>query len=313
MSWQDRSYNREDDYLFGSGAPGSGGGGERGGGFRRFTSGNGGGFRGWSVVMWLLVINAAVFILDGILTSSTRGARLSPWYWGNFNVAQGLYGLQLWRLLTYQFLHEGFMHILFNMIALYFFGPLLEQWWGSRRFLAFYLICGVGGAICMTLLAFVPGLLGVSIHSPLVGASGSIFGILVGAAMLFPRMKVQLLIPPVPVTMRTLALVFLGVAVLTVVVGGHNAGGEAAHLGGAALGFLLVKAPWLLDWADRMSPSAIQRGVNQGRWERKQKREAATEADVDRILDKVKREGINSLTARERKTLQQASDKMNKT
>ena len=62
-----------------------------------------------------------------------------------------------------------------------------------------------------------------------------------------------------------------------------------------------------------MSPSAIQRGVNQGRWERKQKREAATEADVDRILDKVKREGINSLTARERKTLQQASDKMNKT
>lgn len=309
MSWKDRDYNREEASMFGGSSPRYGGGGGVGGGFgSRFGSR----LRGGSVVTWLLVINVVVFLIDSVLSGSARGDALSLTRWGNFNVAQAVYGLQIWRFVSYEFLHLNFFHILFNMIALYFFGPLLEQWWGSRRFLAFYILCGVGGAVLMLLLSFVPGLLGVTPQTPMVGASGSIFGILVGAAVLFPRMRVMLLLPPVPMSMRTLALIFLGIAVLSILVGARNAGGEAAHLGGALVGFILVKTPILLDWADRMSPSAIQNNVNKGRFERKQKQQHARQQEIDRILDKVRQNGLGSLTKREKKTLQQATDEMKK-
>lgn len=304
MAWEDRSYNRDEDYMFGSGERRSGG---RGGGMFRSRLG------GKSVVTWLLIINAVVFVLDMILTGSTRASALSPWYWGNFNVQQGIYDWQIWRAFTYQFVHAGLLHIFFNMLMLYFFGPMLEQWWGSKRFLVFYLLCGVSGAFFMTFFTLtVPSLLNVSVDSNLVGASGSVFGILVGAAVLFPNQRVQLLIPPIPVSLRTLALVLLGIAVLTVIVGGQNAGGEAAHLGGALLGFILVKVPFLLDWADRLSPSAIQNNINEGRYQRQQQRKRNQEKEVDRILDKVKQQGLASLTAKERKTLNQASEDLQK-
>jgi len=267
-----------------------------------------------SVVTWLLVINCVVFVLDAILSSGMRvPVWLSPYWAGNFNVEQGVFGFQLWRWLTYQFLHAGFFHILFNMIGLYFFGPLLEQWWGSKRFLAFYLLCGVSGALLMTLFVLVaPGVIVPAEVDArvitLVGASGSIFGILAGAATLLPKQRVMLIFPPIPMSMRTMALVFLGIAFLSLLAGTRNAGGQAAHLGGALLGFILVKSPRLLDWADRFSPGAIQRNVNQGRFERKQKQAAAREAELDRVLAKVKEKGLHSLTRGEKKTLQRATD-----
>jgi len=298
MAWHDRDYNQDN---FG----GSGGGGGGGAGF-------GGRLGGGSVVTWLLGINAIVFLLNGVLSSGARSQGISPEEWGNFNLEQGLYGWQLWRVVTYQFLHHGFMHVLFNMIGLYFFGPMLEKWWGSRRFLAFYLLCGVSGAFVMALLSFVPGLLMVGPQTTLVGASGSVFGILAGAAVLFPHMKVMLLFPPIPMTMRMMALLFMGLAFLSVMAGTPNAGGEAAHLGGALLGFILVKnAPWL-NWADRFSPSAIQDGVNKGRFERKKKRAAASQEEVNRILDKVREKGIASLTRKEKHTLNEETERQNR-
>jgi len=289
MSWRDRDYNQD--------------------GFSGSRGGFGGRLGGGSVVTWLLGINCVVFLLDGVLSSGVRTSGASPTYWGNFNVAQGLYGLQLWRWVTYQFLHHGFMHILFNMIGLYFFGPMLERWWGSRRFLAFYLLCGVSGAAVMTLLSFIPGLILVGPHTTLVGASGSLFGILAGAAVLFPHQRVMLLIPPIPMTMRTMALLFMGLAFLSVMAGTPNAGGQATHLGGALLGFVLVKNARWLDWADRFSPSAIQHGVNKGRFERKRKRELADRAEVDRILDKVRDKGLASLTRKEKRVLNEATER----
>ncbi len=290
MAWQDRHYNQDN-----------------------FNSGGGGGFGGRlssaSVVTWLLGINAIIFLLDGVLTSGARTSAVSPSYWGNFNLEQGLYGLQLWRWVTYQFLHHGFMHVLFNMIGLYFFGPMLEKWWGSRRFLAFYLLCGVSGAAVMTLLSFVPGLIFVGPTTSLVGASGSLFGILAGAAVLFPHQRVMLIFPPIPMTMRTMALLFMGLSFLSVMAGTPNAGGEAAHLGGALLGFILVKNPRWLNWADRLSPSAIQDGVNKGRFERKRKQAVTDQAEVDRILDKVRDKGLASLTRKEKKTLNDATER----
>jgi membrane associated rhomboid family serine protease len=292
MAWHDRDYNQD--------------------GFSGSQGGPGGRLGGASVVTWLLGINCIMFLLDGVLSSGTRSQAISPSYWGNFNLEQGLYGLQLWRWVSYQFLHHGFMHILFNMIGLYFFGPMLEKWWGSRRFLAFYLLCGVSGAFLMVLLSFVPGLLMIGPTTQLVGASGSLFGILAGAAVLFPHQRVMLMFPPIPMTLRTMALVFLGLAALSVVVGADNAGGEAAHLGGAILGFILVTHPRWLNLADRLSTTSIQDGVNKGRFERKQKREAADQVEVDRILDKVRDKGLGSLTRKEKNTLNEATERQNR-
>ncbi|MEM9417820.1 MAG: rhomboid family intramembrane serine protease [Planctomycetota bacterium] len=307
MGAGDRDYLKEEARRWGGGMGG-----------RRF----GGGFNSRSMATWLLLINVGVFLIDSVMGSARRGAVLAPYNWGNFNVDQAIYGAQVWRFFTYQFLHGGFLHILFNMIGLYFFGPILEQWWGSKRFLAFYLLCGSSGALLYALLQiFAPGVIGdpaliemareAGVPIGLVGASGAIYGILAGCAILFPHQRVQLLIPPIPMSMRTMALIFLGLSFLSVVAGSANAGGDAAHLGGAALAVLLVKKPSWLNWADRVSPSSIQDGINEGRFQKKLERERATEEEIDRILAKVSEKGLASLTKKEKKTLNQASDSKN--
>jgi len=302
MGWQDRQYEQ-------------GRGGGFGGGRSGFASGG-----GKSVVTWLLIINVVVFLLDMILSSGSRVPRwMSPYFMGRFTVDEAVYGFQVWRIFTYQFLHADFMHILFNMIGLYFFGPLMEKWWGSRRFLAFYLLCGIGGVIPYTLAAtLAPGVIHTDLpvelarHIGLVGASGSIYGVLIGCAVKYPTMEVRLLFPPIPMKMRTMAMVFLTLALVSVVAGTPNAGGELAHLGGAALGFLLVLKPRVLNFADRLSTEAIQDNVNKGRFERKVKREQASRTEIDRILAKVSDQGLQSLSKKEKKLLQQDTDRLRK-
>ena len=295
MAWHERDYNQTQT------SEGGGFGGLRRGG------GIGGGFGGASIVKWLLIINVVVFVWDSIFLGSQRGsgAALAPYAY--FSVDKAIYGGQVWRCFTYQFIHADFFHLLFNMIGLYFFGPMIERWWGSRRFVAFYLFCGVSGAFVASLLGVIPGLNIMPARAALVGASGSLFGILVACAVLYPKMRVMLIFPPIPMSMRTMALAFLVIAALSVIAGSGNAGGEAAHLGGALLGFLLVKKPRTLDWADRFSPSAIQAGINSGRFEKKRKRGLAEQAEVDRILDKVRDKGLNSLTRKEKKILNDAT------
>ncbi len=282
MGYQDRHYNQD------GGAP-----------MGRMRSG--------SVVLWLIGINCVIFLIDAMLGGGSRvGATRYLSSWGNFNIVQAVEGFQVWRLVTYQFLHFDFFHVLFNMIGLYFFGPMMEQWWGSRRFIAFYLLCGVCGALPMIVLVYA----GV-IHpqAGLVGASGALYGILIGAATLFPHQRVQLLFPPIPMTLRTMALVFLGISFFSALIG-NNDGGNAAHLAGAGLGFFLVKRPGLLNWADRLSPQAIQAGYTRGRYEKKVKKQQATREEVDRILEKVSEKGLQSLSGREKKILQQDTDRL---
>jgi hypothetical protein len=118
----------------------------------------------------------------------------------------------------------------------------------------------------------------------------------------------MLLFPPVPMSMRTLALILLGIAVLTLVVGAPNAGGQAAHLGGAALGALLVKRAHWLDWADGFHVPRGQ-GLKKKLERVQQARRQRDEKEVDRILDKVKEHGIQSLTRSEKKTLNRATER----
>lgn len=286
MGWEERDYHRD----------------ERGSLFRRPGP--------VSVVTWLLVLNVGVFVLDAIFTGSMRASALSLSRWGHFNIHDALWGMQVWRWITYPFLHADLLHLLFNMIGLYFFGPLLEQTWGPRRFLAFYLGCGIGAAVVLTVLAFVPGLLPGGTRTSVVGASGSIYGILVACAVLFPRQRVQLLFPPIPMTLRTMALLFLGLAALSLIAGSRNAGGEAAHLGGAALGFLLVRTPALLNWADRLRLPRREPGLRfKRRLDRQAQAAAREEAEVDRILAKVREHGLQSLTRAEQRTLRRATER----
>ncbi len=202
-------------------------------------------FEGAPVVKWLLIINVAVFLLDWGLEVATQ--KLSPLFQiGYFSIETGIMNLQIWRLLTFQFLHADFFHILFNMYALYMFGPIIERWWRSRAFLAFYLICGAAGALFFSLLWALPGVLpNMDPGIPLVGASAGIFGVLFAVAVVNPAGRIILLFPPIPMSMRTFSLLLLGIGLFIVISNGHNAGGEAGHLGGALAGFLLMKIPFL--------------------------------------------------------------------
>ncbi|MGB0767762.1 MAG: rhomboid family intramembrane serine protease [Phycisphaeraceae bacterium] len=210
------------------------------------------------VVRWLIGLCLILHALNALLTAqvtSPGGATQQVGLltmWGNFNVVQGINGWQIWRLITYQFLHGNLLHLGMNMMALYVFGPLIEKWWGPRRFLGFYLLCGACGAWLMAMFAFFPSVINGG-SAWLVGASGSIFGVLVASAMLYPRDEIKLLIPPIWVTVRTLAALFIGLSIVSMFIG-WNTGGNAAHLGGALFGYLLVKRPWSLDFLDPATP-----------------------------------------------------------
>lgn len=194
--------------------------------------------RFWSATRWLITINVAVFVLD--LLSGERLTEASA-----FSVTLGVRGFQLWRWITFQFVHDGPLHLLFNMLFLYFFGPKVEGRLGKSRFTTFYLLCGISGALSYVLLWRL-GFLVQTDHNTLVGSSAGIFGLAVAGAVIDPHYPIRLMWPPVTLTLRTMVLAYLGIAVVMVWTHGANAGGEAAHLGGAAAGFLLVRNPsWL--------------------------------------------------------------------
>jgi membrane associated rhomboid family serine protease len=203
-----------------------------------------GAMRMWSITTWLIVINIAVYVADNI-----SGHRLAEW--GYFSASTAIYSLQFWRFITFQFLHANFSHIFFNMLSLYFFGPMVENYLGSRRYLAFYLLCGIAGAL-FYLILWQLGILISSPDAPLIGASAGIFGILIAGARIAPNATVMLLFPPIPMRLKVMAWILLGIALYTVLANGSNAGGQAAHLGGAALGALLIWKPHSLDIFDRL-------------------------------------------------------------
>ncbi len=225
-----------------------------------------GGMSMWSVTTWLIAINVAVFLINGAVQQTVVDndgyvlGRIHPIndLYGYFSVATAVFHLQIWRFITFQFLHANFNHILFNMISLFFFGPIVESYLGSRRYLAFYLLCGIAGpAMYVVLWA-----LGFLIHDPrvpLVGASAGIFGVLIAAAQIAPNATV-LIYGIIPMRLRMMAMLLLAVAVYTTFTNGTNAGGEAAHLGGAAAGFLLIKNPRLLNFLDFRKRSRMRIG-----------------------------------------------------
>ena len=237
------------------------------------------------MVKWLLLINVVVYFVQ--IMGGDR--LLVNW----FSVYPGL-SLQIWRFVTYQFLHGNLMHIVVNMLGLFFLGPTVERHWGSKKFLGFYIGCGVIGGLCYPILVSV-GLLNVVV--PLIGASGAILGMLAACAILFPHFVVFFIVFPVPIRVATIICIFIATAII--VSKGANAGGQAAHLGGMAAGAIYV---FLQSRRIRFRPK-----TRSGRWERKMADQQNLQAELDRILQKVHDNGINRLTRKEKKTLREAT------
>ena len=150
---------------------------------------------------------------------------------------------QLWRLLTYMFLHsrESFFHILFNMLSLWMFGVELERMWGSRYFLKFYFVCGVGAALTTVLLSFIPFPAFDSLYTSLtVGASGAIFGVLLAYGLYFPHRPI-LIYFLFPVPARYFVMIMGAISLLSSL--GDAGGGIAhtTHLGGLVAGYIYLK------------------------------------------------------------------------
>ncbi|MFO1502284.1 MAG: rhomboid family intramembrane serine protease [Steroidobacteraceae bacterium] len=143
---------------------------------------------------------------------------------------------QPWQLVSYAFLHGGYAHLFFNMFALYMFGPDIERLLGARRFLTYYIVCVLGAAVAQLAVLRMVG----NPPVPTVGASGGIFGILLAFGLAFPRRRLMLIFPPIPmpawlfVTLYGLLELYLGVS-------GHDSGvAHFAHLGGMVGGFALI-------------------------------------------------------------------------
>jgi len=228
---------------------------------------------------------------------------------GHFSTGKGFFEMQFWRFITFQFLHADItQHPVQHDGTVGSSGGLSRSTSGASGTSRSTLACGLFGAVGYfvlntlgwMVLKFAPGwnemlpaLLFDDPYTPLIGASAGVFGVLMAAAYIAPSAPVVIMFV-VPMRLRTAVYIFLGVAVLNLLRGGHNAGGDAAHVGGAIAGAILVRrAHWLRDFFDVMGDSR-----------RPQRRpDAPSPATIDRILDKVRSEGLESLTPAEREAL----------
>ena len=140
-----------------------------------------------------------------------------------------------WQLVTYMFMHGGFGHLFFNMYTLYIFGSVLELVWGTKKFLLFYFVTGIGAALVHILVQYLTGSFALT-----VGASGAIYGILMGYAMLYPDSIMTLIFPPISLKAKWFVLIFAGIELLLGITGTQAGVAHFAHLGGLIFGLLLM-------------------------------------------------------------------------
>jgi membrane associated rhomboid family serine protease len=244
-------------------------------------------------VKWLIIVNAAVYLVNVIISPPVKTGLTFLERFLVLLPATPLQTLQIWRLVTYQFVHWDFSHIFFNMLGLFFLGPPLEQLWGSKKFLTFYLSCGVAGGLFYISLVYT----GFLSAGPMAGASGAILAVLTACAILFPHFIVFLIIFPIPI--RVAAVLLICLASVTILSRGANAGGEAAHLAGIVAGaFYVLSDTWR---------TALKLRFKSARWEKSVESERRLRIEVDRILRKVHESGLHSLTASEKHILKKAT------
>lgn len=224
------------------------------------------------VVKNLIIINVAMLILAELL-------RLMSGI--NLNGILGLYFPESeffrgWQVVTHMFMHGGFIHLLFNMFALWMFGRVLEQVWGPKRFLMYYLITGLGAAFFFELVQYIQytkvmavispeqlqlvydsgseaitqgrnfaddqmGKLNSILNVPVVGASGAVYGVLLAFGMLFPNTQLMFIFPPVPVKAKYVVIGYAAIELYLAITSPGSNVAHAAHLGGMIFGYILIR------------------------------------------------------------------------
>jgi membrane associated rhomboid family serine protease len=186
-----------------------------------------------SGVKWLLIANISIFLID-FFGSFIHGDEIfSALKLVPIEVKHGA----LWQLVTYLFLHSlaGPLHILLNMLGLWMFGAPIEQTWGTRRFLQYYFLCGIGAGVCVV----VANLLFGDPSQPTIGASGAIYGLLLAFGMLFPEQEILVMFV-VPLKAKYMVMLFGGIAFVFSFQRGSTVS-NLAHLGGMIFGFIYIK------------------------------------------------------------------------
>ncbi|HEX5045028.1 MAG TPA: rhomboid family intramembrane serine protease [Candidatus Polarisedimenticolaceae bacterium] len=192
------------------------------------------------VIRGIVVACAGVYLLE---IATYLGSGRSAWFMELFGLSSWgvLHRLFLWQPLTYMWLHAlDPMHVVFNMLSLWLLGGELERQWGARRFLVYYLVCGVGAAPFIVAADMIPGA-----HASTVGASGAIFGIIVAFGVVFAE-RVIYLMALFPIKARTFAWIMFAVAFLSMLTQTQAGVSSIAHLGGMLVGWLYLKRIWRL-------------------------------------------------------------------
>ncbi len=270
----------------------------------------------------LLAINISVFLIQKL---AGPGAMES--FFG-LVPAKAIPRLHIWQFVTYMFLHGNFMHILLNMFMLWMFGRELEAIWGRRTFLQFYFFSGIGAAAVYC--ALMPVIEPITARIPLIGASGAVMGLLLAYGMMFPNREL-LLYFFLPIKAKYMVAVFALIDLLGATQSGSNVG-HLAHLGGLLFGWIFLAGGrrWvesLARWwtrtvrgkgfrvvggggsgrGGRGSGSGRPRGDGGGNGSGNGG--AAPRNRIDKILEKISREGLQSLTEEEQEILRRASRK----
>jgi membrane associated rhomboid family serine protease len=279
--------------------------------------------RMYGLTLWvrrLLVANLLVFLIqktllvDPSFLSALGFAPLTAWE-------------RPWTFVTYMFLHVGVLHLAFNMLMLFVFGPSVEERMGGRAFFLFYLLCGIGGAaLSFLLMQWVPvGLI--------LGASGAIFGVAVAFAWYWPNHPVFVFPLPDPIPAKWLVTFLVGLDLILAWIGALTRAGVSdgvahlAHLGGVAAAVLYLKAQdWRISRGEQRQRGPSESSVlvtqqprvrrsggvppSAQRTKARGEPDARANAEVDRVLDKIIASGVESLTPAERKFLTEISRRM---
>jgi membrane associated rhomboid family serine protease len=236
-------------------------------------------------VLRILIANVLLFFLQQTVPGTTPLLMFVP--------SQVL--VHPWTIVTYMFLHGGFGHIFFNMLALYFFGPPVEQRMGGNRFLTLYLISGIVGALFSIVLGV-----------PVIGASGAVMGVSLAFAKFWPRQQV-LIWGVLPIEARWLVLIYAAIDVLGFAGYGTRGIANLAHLGGFAGALLYLLYLERRQGARRFKTTSTPKVSDSalGAWQKVDRNSihAVNREEVDRILDKINATGIASLTPQERQFL----------
>ncbi len=275
-----------------------------------------------NVIVWLLLFLFSRYQINDIPVTSIidRVFALNPLG----------HGFRIWQLFTYLFMHYQFLHIFFNMFALWMFGMELENTWGSRRFFIYYTVCGIGAGVAN--LIFAP-MFGVA--APTIGASGAVYGVLIAFGMLFPDRPIFMFPIFFPIRAKYLVAFYIAFEIFAVTGSQADSIAHVAHLGGAAVGYIMilidrrrypfqrlidriVHRPKMKIYTNEYDESRRQNVADAKYYDVEEKPDTKAKDDsfisqerIDQILDKISKGGYQNLTEEEKRILFEASKKLN--